>query len=152
MNDAFDANINFDGKCDDIYTAFDGDSCYLDNNTYSGANSTSLNNEEYESYVTTPGIKLVLINNTIDVVSLPSKFDLRDWGWVTSVKNQGAMGACWAFGVAGAMESSILRYLGLEMDISENNMLDSSLRYCKYGLEGTIEGGDSDMGAAYAYS
>ena len=152
VNNTFKSNHDLDGDFDDIFTEFDVTSAYLDDNTYSGPNSTSLNNEDYESYVFSPGIELVLLNNTIDIDSIPTKFDLRDWGWVTPVKNQGSMGACWAFGVSGAMESAILRYLGYVVSISENNMQDSSLRYYKYGMMGAIEGGNSNMGTSYAYS
>lgn len=40
--------------------------------------------------------------------SFPSSFDLRDEGLVTSVKNQGSWGTCWAFATLAALESSLL--------------------------------------------
>jgi C1A family cysteine protease len=42
-------------------------------------------------------------------VSLPSSFDLRDMNAVTSVKDQGSLGACWAFAATASMESGMLR-------------------------------------------
>ena len=42
-------------------------------------------------------------------VVLPTKFDQRDSGWITSVKNQGSLGACWSFSTMGALESRIIR-------------------------------------------
>ncbi|MCH4181327.1 MAG: chitobiase/beta-hexosaminidase C-terminal domain-containing protein [Atopobiaceae bacterium] len=42
-------------------------------------------------------------------VSLPSSFDLRDMNAVTSVKNQGNLGACWTFAATASMESGMLR-------------------------------------------
>ncbi len=39
---------------------------------------------------------------------IPSKYDLRTTGKVTSVKNQFDTGACWAFASLGAIESSLL--------------------------------------------
>ena len=40
--------------------------------------------------------------------ALPSRYDLRNYGRVTSVKNQGIPGPCWAFAALGAMESNYL--------------------------------------------
>ena len=34
--------------------------------------------------------------------SPPSSYDLRNYGWVTSVRDQGNCGSCWAFGTYGA--------------------------------------------------
>ena len=148
----FENNCPLNGSYSDIYTAFDIAPSILENNTYSGNDTLSLNNEFYETINNVTGMKLTLINNTINVSSLPSKFDLRDWGWVTPVRNQGDMGACWAFGTFGAIESAVLRYLGLEIDGSENNMQDTSLQYYRYGTKGMFEGGSIQAGALYALS
>lgn len=40
--------------------------------------------------------------------SLPETFDLRDYDFVTPVKNQEPFGCCWAFGAIAAAETSIL--------------------------------------------
>ena len=136
----------------DIFTVFDATNAVLENNTYSGNDTVSWNNTNYETIMAAAGMKLVLINNLIDVAKLPSRFDLRDWGWVTPVRDQGSMGSCWTFGTAGAIESAILRYLGLEMDISENNMQDVSLQYYKYGTKSLVEAGSILAGASYALS
>ena len=40
--------------------------------------------------------------------ALPSRYDLRDYGRVTSIKNQGVSGPCWTFAALGAMESDYL--------------------------------------------
>ncbi|MEE0939732.1 C1 family peptidase [Methanobrevibacter sp.] len=151
-DNAFENNCPLNGSYMDIYTVFDTASGILENNTYSGNDTLSLNNKIYESIINATGMKLTLINNTINVTSLPSKFDLRDWGWVTPVKDQGSMGACWAFGTFGAIESAVLRYLGLEIDGSENNMQDTSLQYYRYGTKGMVEGGSILSGALYALS
>lgn len=148
----FNNNYGLNGSYNDIFTAFDHNAAILENNTYSGDDTLSLNNTIYTTVIDVPGRELVLINNTINVTELPSSFDLRDWGWVTPVRDQGAMGACWTFGTAGAAESAILRYLGFEMDISENNIQDLSLRYSKYGTKDIYEGANLLVGAAYALS
>ncbi len=41
-------------------------------------------------------------------VALPSKYDLRDEGRSTSVKDQGAYGFCWSFASIASMESNII--------------------------------------------
>ena len=152
-NNLFQDNTNFQGYDDDVFTVFDTDICVLEDNTYSGENSTSINNEDYASIVDFEGMRLVLLtNNTINVTTLPSRFDLREMGWITPVRNQGKKGACWTFGASGAMESSILRYLGLEMDLSENNMEDISLMYYKYGVDGVWEGNVAESATNYALS
>lgn len=38
-------------------------------------------------------------------VNLPSSYDSRDYGYITSPKNQGSTGNCWAFGTISALES-----------------------------------------------
>lgn len=64
---------------------------------------------------------------------LPDKFDLRDYGYVTPVKNQGLLGTCWGFAAIAAAETSILSELGLsyeqfrevcgyDLDLSENQL------------------------------
>ena len=65
--------------------------------------------------------------------SLPEKFDLRERGVVTPVKDQSPWGTCWSFGSIAASETSILSELhmtteefakqyGFEMDLSEKHL------------------------------
>ncbi|MDE5771007.1 MAG: hypothetical protein K2I06_05150 [Ruminococcus sp.] len=56
---------------------------------------------------------------------LPSKFDLRDYGYVTSVKNQGSTGSCWAHAAMAAAESNMIMN-GLAdntIDLSESHLV-----------------------------
>lgn len=147
----FKANANFNGSYDDIFSVFDNISD-IGNNTYSGDDSISIGNVNYATIVAIEGMNLTLIDNSIDVTTLPSRFDLRDWGWLTPVKNQFGKNACWTFGSSGAMESSILRFLGIEMDLSENNMEDMSLKYFMYGMKPFTEGNSPEAAVNYALS
>lgn len=56
--------------------------------------------------------------------SLPSKYDSRDKKLITSVKDQGEYGACWAFSAISACESSLIKefpekYTNKNTDLSE---------------------------------
>jgi len=53
-----------------------------------------------------------------------AKYDLRDTGKLTSVKDQGDWGACWSFATMGSMESCLLP--GESRDFSEDNMVLAS--------------------------
>ncbi|WP_298523659.1 C1 family peptidase, partial [uncultured Methanobrevibacter sp.] len=142
------ADSTFKDNDNAIYTEFDRQS-NLTNNNYN--NDTVFPNEtfEYETYINTTGLKFVLLNNTIDVTSIPSKFDLREWGWVSPVKNQGHMGSCWTFAMIGALESAILKAYGIEFDLSEGNLHHNMLRYFIYGNTDLTEGGNPESSASY---
>lgn len=80
------------------------DNCaYLYNDTYntSGINLT-LGNGNYSMYV---------FNQTFNS-TLPSYYDLRNYGYVTSVKDQQKGGNCWAFAALASLESCILKASG----------------------------------------
>ena len=91
----------------------------------------------------------IILNNTISYDEMPAKFDLRDYGWVTPVKDQGFMGACWMFGNLAALESALLRYTNVTYSLSENNAQNSMIQYSKYGAIGFIEGGAEYGAIAY---
>ena len=97
-----------------IFSAFDKNYTALNCNFTDDI--ISLNNTIYATIVDGSGITLTLVNNTITLTKLPSRFDLRDFGWVSSVKNQGAIGACWTFGTCGSLESALLKATDTEYD------------------------------------
>lgn len=57
------------------------------------------------------------------VTSYPATFDWKAQGKLTSVRNQGSCGSCWAFGTVGAMESAILIQSGQSVDLSEQFLI-----------------------------
>lgn len=80
--------------------------------------------------------------------NLPSKYDLRDYGWVTYAKNQGSSGACWAFSTIAALESFLLKSENESCDFSENNLKNLMNNG---GINGTDWGDDGNYQMALAY-
>ena len=81
----------------------------------------------------------------------PARYDLRDHGGVTPVRDQGAFETCWAFASYGSLESSILvqkpedqTYTAADIDFSERHMA------ANHGYDLTVQNGGS-MLMAMAY-
>ncbi len=123
--------------CLDNHAGVDDDFCLLDvpNMVIGDANYT-----------------LLKINSTYDG-DLPSRYDLRELGQVTPVKNQGSGGNCWAFAIISALESSILKATGISYDLSEDNPKNLMAFYSEYGwaMETNV-GGYLRQGYAYLTS
>ena len=133
-------NSIFINNTNAIYTDFDCEGYLDENNVYINSN-VSTNNAYYQTAWCGEGIELKLINNTIDVANIPSRFDLREWGWVTPVKSQEFKGFCWVFGILAGLESSLLKATGVEYDFSENHIGNNAIKYGKYGNTLADEGG-----------
>jgi hypothetical protein len=67
-------------------------------------------------------------------LSLPSSFDWRNYGGVTSVKDQDGCGSCWDFAAVGALEAMIKIYGGVTYDLSEQQVLSCATP--GYGCDG----------------
>ncbi len=55
----------------------------------------------------------------MDKDPLPTSLDWRDLNGITSVKNQGSCGSCWAFAATAELEAFVKIYYGADMDLSE---------------------------------
>lgn len=74
--------------------------------------------------------------------SLPSAYDLRTRYRISSIKNQGRYGTCWAFGALAAMESSLLPETSYEFSVDHMSM-SNSFKVTQY------DGGEYTMAMAY---
>ncbi|WP_292345487.1 lectin like domain-containing protein, partial [Methanoregula sp. PtaB.Bin085] len=83
-----------------------------------------------------------------DDTPYPASYDLRSYGRVSSVKDQGVAGACWAFATIASLESTLLP--GENWDFSENNMKNrlNSTNADGFDRE-SIDGGNEWMSSAY---
>lgn len=76
--------------------------------------------------------------------ALPEKWDSREKGWISSVKDQGSVGACWTFAAYAVLEAQLLKAGKGEHDFSEKNMANL------HGFTlGPNVGGNTEMAAAY---
>jgi predicted outer membrane repeat protein len=145
-------NCLFLNNTNAIFTDFDKNQCNLNSNNYN--NDSIITNQSFYAPISFdyPALNLTLINNTINVSSIPSRFDLRDWGWITPVKNQGAMGACWTFSFGESLETALLKATGIQYDISQNYMQNLQIIYSVFGNLFSDEGGVNYMPLANVLS
>ncbi|XP_028138896.1 procathepsin L isoform X1 [Diabrotica virgifera virgifera] len=76
-----------------------------------------------------------VIHSLTPVKNLPSKFDWREKGAVTEVKDQGSCGSCWSFSTTGTVEGAYFLKTGKLVSLSEQNLVDCAKEDC-YGCSG----------------
>jgi len=63
-----------------------------------------------------------LVTQEAEPMALPGKFDWRDQGKVTPVKNQNPCGTCWTFGTTSVLESAVFMTESTAYDFSEQSV------------------------------
>ena len=86
-----------------------------------------------------------LLDKLTNRLTAAPSFDLRNTGGVTSVKNQGNCGSCWAFATMGSIESVWLINNKGNFDLSEDNLNTCHVPF----IWEPCGGGNSYMSAAY---
>ena len=76
-------------------------------------------------------IKAGITSSSREISLMVDEWDWRNrhgQNWITSVKNQGACGSCWAFAATGATEGLVNLFFNqhLDMDLSEQDVLSCS--------------------------
>jgi len=79
--------------------------------------------------------------------TLAARYDLREFGYVTAVKDQQDVGVCWAFAAIGSLESTWRKMGYGTLDLSEEHM-----GTCNGFTSGINDGGRATMAAAYLTS
>jgi len=75
--------------------------------------------------------------------TLPARWDAREQGWVTPIRNQGGYGTCWTFSTMAALETAFLKADAVTNDFSENHLARSIPAFCD-----GFDGGNNQMAAA----
>merc|ERR1719507_853155 len=71
-----------------------------------------------------------------DTAGRPEVLDHREAGLVTSVKNQGHCGSCWAFSATGGIEGVWANKVGELLSVSEQQLVDCAHGTCQGGNMG----------------
>ena len=72
----------------------------------------------------------------------PSKYDLREKGRATTVKNQGSLGTCWASASVSALETALLPEESVQFSVDHMTLKNSF-------SQTQNDGGEYTMGMAY---
>ena len=74
-----------------------------------------------------------LYGSAAETDTVPESYDLREQGIITSVKDQGSDGMCWAFATLGAAESHLLKYYETDLDnINDMDLSEEQVGYYLY--------------------
>ena len=92
-------------------------------------------------------------SSTSQPANIPSHYDGRDYGYITSVKDQADGGNCWAFSGLATLEACLKKITGIEYDFSEENAKNLMASFSILGLDiDTNQGGFDPMVMSYLTS
>jgi C1A family cysteine protease len=121
----------------------------LGHNPYSGLNSDEFSElmgfKTNQEYLNLRGPISEIVEETVDVSSLPQSVDWRTKNVVTPVKDQGQCGSCWSFSSTGALEGAYGVKYGSLLSFSEQQLVDCD--FIKAGTGGRnlgCNGGEMD--------
>lgn len=129
--------VNVNGKSKEIVSPF----TKKENEYYVSLNDLS----NYLDYTYTWNMQENMasaIDTSESTTIIPTKYDLRDKGRVTTVRNQGSYGTCWAFAAIEALESSLLPE-ELYQFSADHMSLNNGFNLSQH------DGGEYTMGMAY---
>ncbi|XP_020089329.1 ananain-like [Ananas comosus] len=96
---------------------------------------TDMTNNEFVAQYTGVSLPLnierepVVSFDDVDISAVPQSIDWRNYGAVTSVKNQNPCGSCWAFAAIATVESIYKIKRGYLISLSEQQVLDCAVSY-----------------------
>lgn len=110
---------------------------------------TSNRANKYENLYQTQTVDLSIGSDDYEMIqyissystSIPSKYDLRSLGQVTSVKDQAQSGSCWSFATMAVIESAILKATGKQFDLSEGNLKNLAVQFSDIGWDYDVNSG-----------
>ena len=91
---------------------------------------------------------------TLSSATIPSAYDSRDYGRITSVKNQGSIGSCWAFAFCAVAESSLITQgynTKDNIDLSEAHLVRFRSAYDKNSSNPVQQDDYTDTRDTFAY-
>ena len=94
-----------------------------------------------------------IIDSQEPATNLPSRYDSRDYDYITPVKDQSIGGNCWAFAGIATLEACLKKATGIEYDFSEDNAKNLMAISSIYGWNiSANNGGFHSMFQAYLTS
>jgi len=92
-------------------------------------------------------------SSTSQLTDIPSRYDGREYGYITQVKDQADGGNCWAFSGIATLEACLKKITGIEYDFSEENAKNLMASFSILGLDiDTNNGGFDPMIMSYLAS